>query len=110
MNNSISALVAQFPVTLDIQHNLDMILSILSQAEPDTLVILPEGALSGYAEDTNFLTEIDQQLLAIALQKLQKAAVQFQIQIFFFNSMACLFHFRAKYLSKFIFSKCKSAN
>jgi predicted amidohydrolase len=83
MDYFISTLVAQFPVTLDIQHNLDVILSILAQAEPDTLVILPEGALSGYAEDTGFLGEINQQLLAIALRKLQEVALQSHIHLIF---------------------------
>ncbi|MGL5076546.1 MAG: carbon-nitrogen hydrolase family protein, partial [Waterburya sp.] len=83
MNQIVSTLVAQFPVTLDIQHNLDVILSIISQAEPDTLVILPEGALSGYADDTKFLGKINQQLLAIALQKLQKTVVQSDIHLIF---------------------------
>ena len=88
MTNIISTLVAQFPITLDIQYNLNLILSILLQAEPDTLVILPEGALSGYAEDTEFLSGIDQQLLAIALRKLQETAVQSQIHLIFGS---CLF-------------------
>lgn len=56
---AISTLVAQFPVTLNIQHNLEIILLIVSQAEPGTLVILPEGAVSGYAEDPGVLAEID---------------------------------------------------
>lgn len=83
MNHIVSTLVAQFPVTLDIQHNLDVILSIISQAEPDTLVILPEGALSGYTEDAEFLDEINQQFLAIALQKLQKTVIQSNIHLIF---------------------------
>jgi predicted amidohydrolase len=78
-----SALVAQFPITLDIQHNLDVMLSILAQVEPDTLVILPEGALSGYAEDPEFLSEINPQLLAIALRKLQQFASQSHLHLIF---------------------------
>ena len=83
MNNKVSTLVAQFPVTLDIQHNLDLILSILSKAKPHTLAIFPEGALSGYTEDTKFLGEIDRQLLAIAMCKLREFVVQSQIHLIF---------------------------
>jgi predicted amidohydrolase len=83
MSNLIPVLVAQFPVTLDIQHNLDEILSILSQAKPNTLVILPEGALSGYAEDTKFLNEINQQLLTFSLRRLQAATAQSNIHLVF---------------------------
>jgi predicted amidohydrolase len=79
----ISTVVAQFPVTLDIQHNLDVILSIVSQTAPDTLIVLPEGALSGYAEDSGFLGEIDPQYLTIALQKLREAAAQYQVHLIF---------------------------
>ncbi len=82
MSNFIFTLVAQFPVMLDIQHNLDTILSILSQAEPNTLVILPEGALSGYAEDIEFLHKINQQLLELSLRKLQEVVVQSEIHPF----------------------------
>ncbi|PSB09993.1 carbon-nitrogen hydrolase family protein [Pleurocapsa sp. CCALA 161] len=83
MSNFIPVLVAQFPVTLDIQYNLDVILSILSQAEPNTLVILPEGALSGYAEDTEFLSKINQQILTLSLRKLQETATQSNIHLVF---------------------------
>jgi predicted amidohydrolase len=94
MNRCISTLVGQFPVTLDIQHNLDIILSILSQAEPHTLVILPEGALSGYAENAAFLDEVDQHLLAIALQKLQDKTLQTHTHLIFGS---CLFEDRKWY-------------
>jgi predicted amidohydrolase len=83
MNHFVSTLVAQFPVTLDIQHNLDVMLSVLSQAEPEMLVIFPEGALSGYAEDTEFLDEINPKLLVIALRKLQEFASQSHIHLIF---------------------------
>jgi predicted amidohydrolase len=88
MNNLISTLVAQFPVKLDIQQNLDVMLSILSQAEPGTLVILPEGALSGYAENPSFLDKINQTMLAIALQKLREATIRSQVHLIFGS---CLF-------------------
>lgn len=83
MSNLIDIAVAQFPVTLDIQHNLAMILSILSQAKPNSLVILPEGALSGYAENPEFLNAIDLQILAIALQELQVATTQAHVHLIF---------------------------
>ena len=83
MNNNISTLVAQFPVTLDIQHNLDVILSVLSKAKPHTLAIFPEGALSGYTGDKGFLNEIDRQKLSIAMRKLREFAVQFDIHLIF---------------------------
>lgn len=70
----ISALIAQFPVTLSIPRNLEIIDSILAGAAPGDLVILPEGCVSGYSTDTSFLQEIDQTGLAAALAHLQYAA------------------------------------
>ena len=58
-SKNISVLVAQFPVTLDIQRNLESILAVISSAEPQELVVLPEGVLSGNAEDPSFLKHLD---------------------------------------------------
>ena len=80
---TIAALVAQFAIALDIRQNLDAILSIVSDAAPDTLVILPEGSLSGYAEDAAFLNEIDRQLLANALHNLREAVVRHGVHLVF---------------------------
>lgn len=44
----IEALVGQFPVTLSVEENLALIREILAHALPEDLVVLPEGALSGY--------------------------------------------------------------
>lgn len=66
-----SAVVAQFPISLDIGKNLQTILSIISQAKENELVLFPEGALSGYDADPNFLEHIHPSELSEALQKLQ---------------------------------------
>jgi len=79
----ITVLVAQFPVTLNIQHNLDSMTAILSPTEPDTLVIFPEGALSGYAEDPAFLGQIDIHTLHEALQMLRKTVTQHAVHLVF---------------------------
>ncbi len=50
----VNAVVAQFPITLDIKHNLNVILSIVEQVKENTLIVIPEGALSGYDEDAQF--------------------------------------------------------
>jgi predicted amidohydrolase len=61
---NISAIVAQFPVSCSIQSNLEMIDSVLAQADPGDLVLFPEGALSAYAPDISFLEQINQPELA----------------------------------------------
>jgi predicted amidohydrolase len=67
----VSVLVAQFPIALDINENLREIHNVLSRAEPDDLVVLPEGALSGYDEDPTFLRDVDTAVLGDSLRRLR---------------------------------------
>lgn len=84
----IHALVAQFPITLDIKHNLNVILSIVEQAKENTLIVLPEGALSGYDEDAQFLRNIDLSLLTDSLQTLRRVVERQNVHLVFGS---CLF-------------------
>jgi predicted amidohydrolase len=70
----ISAVAAQFPVSLSIANNVRQIRSFLEQAQPDELLILPEGAISGYADDMSFLETVDTGELDRALGDVQQAA------------------------------------
>ena len=79
----VSALVAQFPVTLDIEHNLSAIISALARAEPGDLVVLPEGALSGYAQDPAFLHGIDVALLADLMRTLRAEVARRRVHLIF---------------------------
>ncbi len=77
----INAVIAQFPVTLSIPHNLETIETVLTQARAGDLVVFPEGSVSGYATDTSFLKEINQTKLVAGLNHLQKEAVRRQINL-----------------------------
>ena len=46
----ISILGAQFPVSFDVQDNLNQILSILKNSKEQDLVVFPEGCISGYEQ------------------------------------------------------------
>jgi predicted amidohydrolase len=72
----VSAVAAQFPVSLSIADNVRQILSLLEQTQPDELLILPEGAISGYADDISFLQSVDTGELDSALRDVQQAAQQ----------------------------------
>lgn len=72
----ITAVVAQFPVTFSIQTNLEIIDTILAQTTPGDLVVLPEGSVSGYADDLSFLDHIDPRQLATSLDHLRAEAQQ----------------------------------
>ncbi|MCP4538596.1 MAG: carbon-nitrogen hydrolase family protein [Chloroflexi bacterium] len=78
-----SALVAQFPITLDIKQNLSAIISALAGAEPDDLVILPEGALSGYSQDSAFLHDVDLTLLAESMHAIKAEVARRRVHLIF---------------------------
>jgi predicted amidohydrolase len=79
----VHALVAQFPITLDVNHNLNVILSIVEQAQEDTLIVLPEGALSGYDEDARFVQNIDLPLLNDSNQRLRRVVERQNVHLVF---------------------------
>jgi len=79
----ISVLVAQFPITMDIRQNLDVIITLIPYAESGDLIILPEGALSGYSEDPAFLKKLSSSVLTKSLKYLQTVVVQKKVHIIF---------------------------
>lgn len=79
----VSLVVGQFPIELNIEKNLKTILNIVEQTEEEDLVVLPEGALSGYSDDISFLEVIDRGLLEHALELLRDKARQKHIHLVF---------------------------
>ncbi len=67
-------LAAQFPVSLSIQKNIEVISEILEQSQSGELVVFPEGSVSGYSTDISFLDKIDLNELEAGLKFLQKEA------------------------------------
>ncbi len=78
---NITAVIAQFPVSLSIPGNLEVMDSVLEQTNPGDLVIFPEGSISGYSTDTSFLKRIDQLELAAGIEHLRVAARERQINV-----------------------------
>jgi hypothetical protein len=77
----INALIAQFPVSLSIQRNLEIIDSILEQTNVGDVVIFPVGSISGYSTDTSFLKQIDRLALRNAINHLQAEAERRRINL-----------------------------
>jgi predicted amidohydrolase len=77
----LNAIVAQFPVTLSIPSNLEIIDSVLEQTNVGDLVIFPEGAVSGYSTDTIFLQQIDHEELTAGLEHVRNEAKRRKINI-----------------------------
>ncbi|MFG2530095.1 carbon-nitrogen hydrolase family protein [Streptomyces sp. NPDC048516] len=78
----VSLTAAQFPITWDIKRNLELITEILAGARPDDIVVLPEGALSGYGPDLSVLEDFDISALAHATDCLADLAQQKAIHLF----------------------------
>ncbi len=77
----ISILVGQFPVRHSVAANLDEIERILSQTQAGDLVVLPEGALSGYSDDLSFLDSLDPSEVSTALDTLAVQSARREVHI-----------------------------
>jgi predicted amidohydrolase len=78
---SLTAVVAQFPIALSIQSNLEIIDSVLEQTKAGDLVIFPEGSISGYSMDTSFLKQINHRELIEGLEHIKKEAERRKINV-----------------------------
>ena len=79
----VSVIAMQFPITFNISENLKEINSLLENAKKDDLVVLPEGALSGYSDDISFLNDIDVEELKNAMKLLKEDVVKREIHLVF---------------------------
>lgn len=75
--------IGQFPIQLDIEANLCEIRKMMEQVEEDELLVLPEGALSGYDKDLHFLNKIDVHELDLALGQLNELVRARRIHLIF---------------------------
>lgn len=78
----VSAVVAQFPVRLNIRANLAEIERIIDESSENDLVVLPEGSLSGYSDDVSFLDHLDMEELHKSLDVLEKRVMEKGIHLF----------------------------
>ncbi|SCG80044.1 carbon-nitrogen hydrolase family protein [Micromonospora echinaurantiaca] len=74
--------IGQIPTDWDIDANLAAIARVVGRAEPDDLVLLPEGALSGYAPDLSPLATLDRARLARAVGTVGELARQRRVHLF----------------------------
>lgn len=84
----ISILGAQFPVSFDVQDNLNQILSILKNSKEQDLVVFPEGCISGYDTNLSFLDKVDTSQVEQALETLRIEAIKRKIHLW---AGSCLF-------------------
>jgi predicted amidohydrolase len=77
----VNIVVAQFPVTLSISHNLETMCGVLENCRAGDMLVFPEGCVSGYATDLSFLDSIQTAELQAALDHLQQEAVRRSITV-----------------------------
>ncbi|KAA3664303.1 MAG: carbon-nitrogen hydrolase family protein [Chloroflexi bacterium] len=83
ISQSFSIVVAQFPICLDIEKNLQSMLAIIAHTKKNDIVLFPEGALSGYDDDPGFLKHIRPQAVDKAMLVLQKEVTDRKIHLIF---------------------------
>ncbi len=79
----IGALIGQFPATGSVGENLGAMRRILGLARPGELVVMPEGALSGYEEDPAFLSGVDPAEIEEGIRVLADEAAGRGVHLFF---------------------------
>lgn len=78
----LSVVLAQLPVSWDIAANLAGIGEVLAGTRPGDVVVLPEGALSGYAADLSPLGTLDRPALAAGIETLAGQARGRAVHVF----------------------------
>jgi predicted amidohydrolase len=79
----LSVLIGQFPIKHDINENLRNIYFILEKSEKDDLIVLPEGALSGYSDDISFLQDIDVNQLNCSMEELKREVINRKVHLIY---------------------------
>lgn len=79
----LKAFVVQIPNSFDVRANSEMMLSMLKDVPASALVVFPEGALSGYAEDSEFVNNIDTRALGEAIELMKNYASSRRIHLTF---------------------------
>jgi predicted amidohydrolase len=78
---SISAAVLQLRVQMDIAANMASLERLLAPLPPHTLAVAPEGVLSGYLPEPNFVTSIDQTATRAAIERAAQLCRDRQIHL-----------------------------
>ncbi|MFX1420122.1 MAG: carbon-nitrogen hydrolase family protein [Promethearchaeota archaeon] len=77
----LSILGAQFPISFNIDENVNEILKILEISKENDLVVFPEGSISGYDINLSFLDNIEISKIQNALEMLRNGAINRKIHL-----------------------------
>jgi omega-amidase len=74
--------VAQVPVCWSVRRNVSTVLAVLAATAPGSVLVLPEGMLSGYDDQLSGLDELDPAELARARDAVARAARRSGVHVF----------------------------
>ncbi|MEU1965427.1 carbon-nitrogen hydrolase family protein [Micromonospora sediminicola] len=77
-----SVVIGQVPTGWDLARNLTGIARVVAAARPGDIVLLPEGALSGYAPDLSSLAHLDLDALDRGISRLAALAREHAVHLF----------------------------
>jgi predicted amidohydrolase len=77
----VSVAVAQIPVCWSVRRNSATVVEIIDQVAAGTVLVLPEGALSGYDDQLSGLDDLDPGELASARDAVSAAAVRANVHV-----------------------------
>lgn len=77
----INGAIWQFPVSLDIEANLKAIRRGLIAAEPETLLVMPEGAISGYEPAPNLIDRLDPSAINRAIEMVRSEVRAYKVHL-----------------------------
>ncbi|MGM7703390.1 carbon-nitrogen hydrolase family protein [Pseudalkalibacillus sp. Hm43] len=75
--------IGQFPLSFDMKANLNHIVKLMDQLDEDEVLVLPEGALSGYDDDLGFLENLDVHELQACINQLSEYVKKKKIHLIF---------------------------
>jgi predicted amidohydrolase len=101
----LSVIIGQFPISFNIEENFNNIKNILDESNEDDLVILPEGAVSGYSDDISFLKNVDLEKLDNIISLLKEEAINRKIHIIFGS---CIYEDSSWYNTAIGYSYCNN--
>lgn len=77
-----SVMIAQVPAVWNVETNLSTVRDVLAEAHRDDVVVLPEGALSGYDEDLTPLDGLAPAEVRHAVTQVARLAADKQVNVF----------------------------
>ncbi|MDQ0300315.1 putative amidohydrolase [Salibacterium salarium] len=79
----ISLAISHFTPTFNVKENLQKMLGLLAKADKNEIVVMPEGCLSGYSHDLDFLSSSTAYEINEALIKLEEVVSERNIHLIF---------------------------